>query len=93
MEKRGGDGDARRFLLGVVAHGDRGSHLMHTGEASTITDEEHCGEMGSATREHKCAQCDREGKGALRNAVSSLRNEVEEEMRGAASAAPLDQGG
>ena len=29
----------------------------------------------------------------LRNAVASLRNEAEEEMRGATSAAPLDQGG
>ena len=93
MEKRGGDGDARSFLLGVVAHGDRGNHRMHTGEAATTTDDAHGGEMGSAARKHKCARCDHEGKGALRNAVASLRNEAEEKMRGATSAAPLDQGG
>ena len=80
-------------MLGVVAHGDRGNHRMHTGEAATTTDDAHGGEMGSAAHKHKCARCDREGKAALRNAVASLRNEAEEKMRGATSAAPLDQGG
>ena len=80
-------------MLGVVAHGDRGNHRMHTGEAATTTDDANGGEMGSAARKHKCARCDHEGKGALRNAVASLRNEAEEKMRGAASATPLDQGG
>ena len=80
-------------MLGGVAHGDRGKNLMHTGEAATTTDDAHGEVMGSAAHKHKCARCDREGKAALQNAVASLRNEAEEKMRGATSAAPLDQGG